>query len=96
MATRLTKNTVAEEEIDPQRYYASYTIAVYFQQGAVYDHKDCVPCEFRHVGLHRAAGYSCPRHKDTPRQFECTRLITADHVRAIIRRVPGFGKHRRR
>ena len=48
---------ITEEEIDPQRYYASYTIAVYFQQGAVYDHKDCVPCEFRHVGLHRAAGY---------------------------------------
>jgi autotransporter strand-loop-strand O-heptosyltransferase len=22
----------------------------------------------------------CPRHKDTPRQFECTRLITAEHV----------------
>lgn len=22
----------------------------------------------------------CPRHKDTPRQFECTRLITAKHV----------------
>jgi autotransporter strand-loop-strand O-heptosyltransferase len=33
----------------------------------------------------------CPRHKDTPRQFECTRLITADHVKATIRRIPGFG-----
>jgi hypothetical protein len=32
----------------------------------------------------------CPRHKDTPRQFECTRLITADHVKAVIRRIPGF------
>jgi autotransporter strand-loop-strand O-heptosyltransferase len=244
-----------EDEIAPQRFYATYTIAVYFQQGAVYDHKDCVPCDFRHVGLHRAAGYmlgvdptevpprisipdcsrpiaeryvciavqstlrakywnnptgwseivsflkqagyrvfcidlkhthgqgmvwtqmpqgaedqtgdkplverarwllhadffiglssglswlawavgtpvvmisgfthpinefgtpyrvinyhtcngcwsdvlerfdrhdffSCPRHKDTPRQFECTRLITADHVKAVIRRIPGFG-----
>jgi autotransporter strand-loop-strand O-heptosyltransferase len=32
----------------------------------------------------------CPRHKNTPRQFECTRLITSDHVKAIIRRIPGF------
>gem|GEM_PF-2863512 len=27
----------------------------------------------------------------TPRQFECTRLITAEHVKAAIRRIPGFG-----
>ena len=33
----------------------------------------------------------CPRHKDTPRQFECTRLITVEQVKAAIRRVPGFG-----
>jgi autotransporter strand-loop-strand O-heptosyltransferase len=33
----------------------------------------------------------CPRHKDTPRQFECTRLITADHVKATLQRIPGFG-----
>jgi autotransporter strand-loop-strand O-heptosyltransferase len=35
----------------------------------------------------------CPRHQDTPRQFECTRLITADHVKAIIRSIPAFGVH---
>jgi autotransporter strand-loop-strand O-heptosyltransferase len=34
----------------------------------------------------------CPRHKDTPRQFECTRLITAEHVKATIRRVPQFAE----
>ena len=33
----------------------------------------------------------CPRHTGTPRQFECTRLITAEQVIATIRRVPGFG-----
>jgi autotransporter strand-loop-strand O-heptosyltransferase len=33
----------------------------------------------------------CPRHKDTARQFECTRLITAAQVKEAIRRVPGFG-----
>jgi autotransporter strand-loop-strand O-heptosyltransferase len=33
----------------------------------------------------------CPRHKDTPRQFECTRLITAEHVKAVIKTIPGFG-----
>jgi autotransporter strand-loop-strand O-heptosyltransferase len=32
----------------------------------------------------------CPRHKDISRQFECTRLITADQVKATIRRIPGF------
>jgi autotransporter strand-loop-strand O-heptosyltransferase len=32
----------------------------------------------------------CPRHKDTPRQFECTGLITAEQVKAAIRRMPGF------
>ncbi len=34
----------------------------------------------------------CPRHKDTPRQFECTRLITVDHVKATIKSIPGFGR----
>ncbi|QOZ69849.1 autotransporter strand-loop-strand O-heptosyltransferase [Bradyrhizobium arachidis] len=33
----------------------------------------------------------CPRHKDTPRQFECTRLITFDQVRRTIETIPGFG-----
>jgi autotransporter strand-loop-strand O-heptosyltransferase len=32
----------------------------------------------------------CPRHKGTPRQFECTRLITAEQVKATLRRIPGF------
>ena len=33
----------------------------------------------------------CPRHKETPRQYECTRLITADQVKATIKRIPCFG-----
>jgi autotransporter strand-loop-strand O-heptosyltransferase len=33
----------------------------------------------------------CPRHAGTPRQFECTRLITAEQVRQTIRRIPSFG-----
>jgi len=33
----------------------------------------------------------CPRHANTPRQFECTRLITADHVKRVIGTIPGFG-----
>ena len=32
----------------------------------------------------------CPRHKDTPRQFECTRLITAEAVKAMIKKIPTF------
>ena len=34
----------------------------------------------------------CPRHKDTARQFECTRLITVEHVKSVIKSIPGFGK----
>jgi autotransporter strand-loop-strand O-heptosyltransferase len=34
----------------------------------------------------------CPRHKDTPRQFECTRLITAEHVKSIIHTVPSVAE----
>ena len=37
----------------------------------------------------------CPRHADTPRQFECTRLITADQVNQVIRTIPGFGARQR-
>jgi autotransporter strand-loop-strand O-heptosyltransferase len=33
----------------------------------------------------------CPRHKDTPRQFECTRLISSEQVKAMLQRIPGFG-----
>jgi autotransporter strand-loop-strand O-heptosyltransferase len=36
--------------------------------------------------------FYCPRHKDTPRQFECTRLITVDQVKATIQRIPEFAK----
>ncbi|HVC56913.1 MAG TPA: autotransporter strand-loop-strand O-heptosyltransferase [Stellaceae bacterium] len=33
----------------------------------------------------------CPRHAGTPRQFECTRLITAEQVKQVVRAIPGFG-----
>jgi autotransporter strand-loop-strand O-heptosyltransferase len=33
----------------------------------------------------------CPRHAGTPRQFECTRLITAEQVKQAIHKIPGFG-----
>ena len=36
----------------------------------------------------------CPRHANTPRQFECTRLITPEQVKQVIRRIPGFGQPR--
>lgn len=32
----------------------------------------------------------CPRHANTPRQLECTRLITADAVKDAIRRIPQY------
>jgi autotransporter strand-loop-strand O-heptosyltransferase len=48
---------LTQDEADPERYYATYQIVVFFQNGAIYDHKDHVPADFRFVGLHRAAGY---------------------------------------
>jgi autotransporter strand-loop-strand O-heptosyltransferase len=35
----------------------------------------------------------CPQHAGTPRQFGCTRLITAEQVKQTIRRILGFGVH---
>lgn len=32
----------------------------------------------------------CPRHAGTPRQFECTRLITSAKVTEMIGRAPGI------
>jgi autotransporter strand-loop-strand O-heptosyltransferase len=32
----------------------------------------------------------CPRHAGTPQQFECTRLITGQHVIGTIKRIPGL------
>lgn len=34
----------------------------------------------------------CPRHKDTPRQFECTRFITPEQVKKVIRTIPAFAE----
>jgi autotransporter strand-loop-strand O-heptosyltransferase len=34
----------------------------------------------------------CPRWKGTPRQFECTRLIKAEHVEGVLRSIPGLGQ----
>src|SRR5262249_47165171 len=45
------------DEVENASYYATYTVVVFFQKGSIYDHKDRVPCDFRFVGLHRAAGY---------------------------------------
>jgi autotransporter strand-loop-strand O-heptosyltransferase len=36
----------------------------------------------------------CPRHKGTSRQFECTGAITADQVKSVLQRIPGFGRAR--
>ncbi len=35
----------------------------------------------------------CPRHKGTLRQFECSKLISTEQVRAAIRTIPGFKEH---
>lgn len=38
----------------------------------------------------------CPRLKGTPQQFECTRVITPEQVKAALRRIPGFGRQSER
>jgi len=48
---------ITPDQIEHDRYYATYTVVVFFQHGSIYDYKDRVPCDFRFVGLHRAAGY---------------------------------------
>jgi autotransporter strand-loop-strand O-heptosyltransferase len=57
----------------------------------VINYHACNSCwnDVRHRFDHKDFLY-CPRHKDTPRQFECTRLITVDHVKAAIQSIPGF------
>lgn len=58
----------------------------------IFNHHACNSCwndvrvRFRHDDY-----LWCPRHAGTPRQFECTRLITAGQVIDAIRRVPEFG-----
>ena len=44
---------LTHDEVKPERYYATYSMGLFF------DDKDNVfqPCDFRHVGLHRTAGY---------------------------------------
>ena len=72
-------NFLTDEEIKPERFYATYSIAVFYQGGTMFDHKDCVPCDFRRVGLHRAAGYILGVD---PRE-EPPRIALADERRPI-------------
>lgn len=57
----------------------------------VFNHHACNSCwnDPRHMFDHFDFLW-CPRHKGTDRQFECTRLITTDHVQSVIRKIPGF------
>lgn len=48
---------LTEPEISPERFYATYSIAVFYKKGAIYHHQGYAPYDFRRVGLHRAAGY---------------------------------------
>lgn len=44
---------VTPEELDPEQFYATYKIGLFFSDEACNDQ----PCDFRLVGLHRTAGY---------------------------------------
>jgi autotransporter strand-loop-strand O-heptosyltransferase len=60
----------------------------------VINYHACNGCwnDVRHRFDHKDFLY-CPRHANTARQFECTRLITVDHVKATLRTMPGFAAH---
>ena len=60
----------------------------------VFNHHACNGCwnDPRHRFDHHDFLW-CPRHAGTPRQFECTRLITAHHVNSVIQRIPAFQRH---
>jgi autotransporter strand-loop-strand O-heptosyltransferase len=70
---------VTESEVAPACFYATYTIAVYYQANKIYDYKECVPCDFRRVGLHRAAGYIL----GVDPAEEPPRIVLADDSRPI-------------
>jgi len=57
----------------------------------VINYHACNSCwnDVRHRFDHRDFLW-CPRHAGTPRQFECTRLITAAQVIATLERIPGL------
>jgi autotransporter strand-loop-strand O-heptosyltransferase len=57
----------------------------------VINHHTCNSCwnDVRHRFDHHDFLW-CPRHRDTPRQFECTRLITPEHVQNVIKTIPAF------
>lgn len=57
----------------------------------VFNHHTCNSCwnDPKHIFDHFDYMW-CPRHKGTDRQFECTKLITADHVKSVIKKIPGF------
>ena len=59
----------------------------------VFNHHTCNSCwnDPKHIFDHFDFMW-CPRHKGTDRQFECTRLITVDHVKSVISQIPGFKK----
>lgn len=57
----------------------------------VFNHHTCNSCwnDPKHIFDHFDFMW-CPRHKGTDRQFECTRLITVDHVKSVIAGIPIF------
>ena len=44
---------LTQQEVKPERYYATYGVGLFFDDKA----NVLQPCDFRHVGLHRTAGY---------------------------------------
>jgi autotransporter strand-loop-strand O-heptosyltransferase len=57
----------------------------------IYNHHTCNSCWNDPKQIFDHFDYMwCPRHKGTDRQFECTRLITVDHVKSVIEKIPGF------
>ncbi|MEF9995122.1 MAG: autotransporter strand-loop-strand O-heptosyltransferase [Burkholderiaceae bacterium] len=67
----------------------THPINEFFTPYRIFNHHTCNSCwnDPRHQFDH-ADFFWCPRHQGTPRQFECTRLITPQQVTAILGRIP--------
>lgn len=70
--------------MDPCEFYTPYRATNYLA---------CHGCwNDTHVFFDGTMPEWCPRHLGTPRQFECTRLITTKIVKSVIEQVPAYRK----
>ncbi|MCB5196424.1 autotransporter strand-loop-strand O-heptosyltransferase [Deefgea salmonis] len=67
----------------------THPINEFYTPYRIFNHHTCNSCwNDPRYSFDHADFFWCPRHKDTPRQFECTRLITPLQVVDVLNRIP--------